>query len=316
MKRFTSKNATALNTAKNTMAEAVMSTREIAKETNKRHADVIRDLKIVCKDNNWGISKFAHTYVNPQNKQTYTEYLLPRFEFEVLITGYDSKRRAAVIKRWYELESGKAEPHYKIQQTQKAQISLSRLANLDVDALGKLAPTYRQMMELGKEFCHNINQQQAFANQATANLTGINCLELGIPEIMSAPQALPKAEIKPQYQLDQEPVKRKSSSRKSHTKRTLREKNKYNLEDFFSIRELGEQMGTSTEYVRKVLLQNRIIKYIKPYANHGKYVLTDKGFKIGMMYDPTSETFHDSSSKRINTSNAQPVFGYDVLRFF
>lgn len=37
-------------------------------------------------------------------------YQLDRYHTEILITGYDVKRRAAVIKRWHELESGQATP--------------------------------------------------------------------------------------------------------------------------------------------------------------------------------------------------------------
>ena len=37
-------------------------------------------------------------------------YHLDRFLTEVLVTGYDVKRRAAVIKRWHDLETGAATP--------------------------------------------------------------------------------------------------------------------------------------------------------------------------------------------------------------
>ncbi|MGO0308780.1 hypothetical protein ACTL6P_19695 [Endozoicomonas acroporae] len=41
---------------------------------------------------------------------------MPRFECEVLITGYDVKRRAAVIERWHDLESGKATPMVQLKE--------------------------------------------------------------------------------------------------------------------------------------------------------------------------------------------------------
>ncbi|MGI2030467.1 Rha family transcriptional regulator, partial [Endozoicomonas acroporae] len=93
-----------------TRTEMVMSSREIAKVLDKEHKNVKRDIEVMLSKLGMGTLKFEHTYVNPQNKQEYTEYQLPRFEFEVLITGYDVKRRAAVINRWYELESGQSKP--------------------------------------------------------------------------------------------------------------------------------------------------------------------------------------------------------------
>lgn len=62
------------------------------------------------------VSKYGHTYLDSINRRQ-NEYLLPRFETEILITGYDVMRRAAVIHRWFELESGKATPHCPTQRT-------------------------------------------------------------------------------------------------------------------------------------------------------------------------------------------------------
>ena len=297
--------------------EQLMSHIEIAKLGEKRSDNVKRVLEKLVSEGGIQAPQIEERR-NPRAvgvSATQIHYMLNRLDSITLMATINPRFCAALVKRWDELESGQAEPHYKIQHTQNTEFSLTRLANLNIDALGKLAPTYRHMMDVGREFCHNINQQRAFANQATAKLTGINCLELGIPEIMSDPQAIPERLDQPQ--LEQEPISRKSSPRKPHSKRTLREKNKYDLKNFFSIRELGEQTETSTEYARRVLLKHRIIKHVKPYAsNSGKYVMTSKGFKLGMMYDPSTQVFHDASSKRINTSNAQPVFGYDVLRFF
>ncbi len=104
---------------KNTLADAVtpsattvqtMSSRQIAELTKKNHRDVVRDIKVMCEKMGWGMHKFAHTHVNPQNKQTYTEYHLPFYESMTLITGYDVKRRAKVVRRWMDLEFGQAEP--------------------------------------------------------------------------------------------------------------------------------------------------------------------------------------------------------------
>lgn len=101
-----------------------MSSREIAELTGKKHADICRDIRVMLvemyegneKDyirnadllylTNHGVSCFHYDKSNPNA----WEYLLDRYHSEILVTGYDVKRRAAVIKRWYDLESGKATP--------------------------------------------------------------------------------------------------------------------------------------------------------------------------------------------------------------
>lgn len=101
-----------------------MSSREIAELTGKNKADVhvdvwnmLSQLYSITKDDGK-----AHHIKNQQvvlvdgvsvtfDARGYVfEFNLDRYHTEVLVTGYDLKRRAAVIKRWYALESGKAAP--------------------------------------------------------------------------------------------------------------------------------------------------------------------------------------------------------------
>lgn len=101
-----------------------MSSREIAELTGKNKADVhvdvwnmLSQLYSITKDDGK-----AHHIKNQQvvlvdgvsvtfDARGYVfEFNLDRYHTEVLVTGYDLKRRAAVIKRWYDLESGKATP--------------------------------------------------------------------------------------------------------------------------------------------------------------------------------------------------------------
>lgn len=89
--------------------EVTMSSREIADLTGKQHQHVKRDIETMCEALEIDASIFGHTYRDSQNRDQ-SEYLLDRYHTEVLVTGYDVKRRAAVIKRWYDLESGKAAP--------------------------------------------------------------------------------------------------------------------------------------------------------------------------------------------------------------
>lgn len=87
----------------------LMSSREIAEITGKLHKNVIRDIEVTIKQ----ISavpemSFAYktsTYMVSGQLRKYKEYLLPRRECEIVILGYDIVRRAAVIDRWFELET-------------------------------------------------------------------------------------------------------------------------------------------------------------------------------------------------------------------
>ncbi|CRL46243.1 Phage regulatory protein Rha (Phage_pRha) [Sodalis glossinidius str. 'morsitans'] len=100
-----------------------MSSREIAELVGKNHKEVCRDIRVMLValyggnesdyirsanllyDTNQGVSCNQYDTTNPNG----WEYLLDRRHTEILITGYDVKRRAAVIDRWFALESGKAQ---------------------------------------------------------------------------------------------------------------------------------------------------------------------------------------------------------------
>ncbi|CDG20007.1 conserved protein of unknown function [Xenorhabdus poinarii G6] len=101
-----------------------MSSREIAELTGKEHKNVCRDIRIMLaalyggeeKDylRNSNLSHLTNQRVecvqydisNPNG----WEYLLDRRHTEILVTGYDVKRRAAVIDRWFALESNPVQP--------------------------------------------------------------------------------------------------------------------------------------------------------------------------------------------------------------
>jgi Rha family phage regulatory protein len=86
-----------------------MSSREIAVLTGKRHANVVRDIERMLLELDVSQLKFESAYIDEQGKRR-KEYQLPYRECEILITGYDVKRRAAVIDRWTALESGDVLP--------------------------------------------------------------------------------------------------------------------------------------------------------------------------------------------------------------
>ncbi|MBO1505234.1 Rha family transcriptional regulator [Serratia proteamaculans] len=96
-------------TVANVRSVVTMSSREIAVLTGKRHANVVRDIEKMLLELEVSQLKFESAYIDEQGKRR-KEYQLPYRECEILITGYDVKRRAAVIDRWTALESGESLP--------------------------------------------------------------------------------------------------------------------------------------------------------------------------------------------------------------
>ena len=86
-----------------------MSSVEIAELTGKRHKNVIRDVEVMFSGLEEDPSNYLGAYVDSSNRPQPC-FNLPRMETEILITGYDVKRRAAVIRRWHALESGSVSP--------------------------------------------------------------------------------------------------------------------------------------------------------------------------------------------------------------
>ena len=90
-------------------ASKTMSSREIAKLTGKEHKHVIRDIRSMLEKLKDG-PNLGHAQDVKDSRGYTSEFLLDRYNTEVLITGYDVKRRAAVIERWFALETGAAKP--------------------------------------------------------------------------------------------------------------------------------------------------------------------------------------------------------------
>lgn len=88
-----------------------MSSREIAELTGKQHAHVMRDIRTTLGEllGEEGLSKFGSSYLNVQNKAQ-PEFLLPKRESLILVSGYDVHLRARIIDRWAELEERAADP--------------------------------------------------------------------------------------------------------------------------------------------------------------------------------------------------------------
>jgi phage antirepressor YoqD-like protein len=85
------------------MTRQVMSSREIADLTGKRHPDVKRNIQTMAADLKEDVSKFARIYLDGMNRKQ-TEYLLDREHTYCLLTGYSAPLRMAVVRRWRELD--------------------------------------------------------------------------------------------------------------------------------------------------------------------------------------------------------------------
>lgn len=87
----------------------LMTSREIADLTGKRHPDVKRDTENMLRDLGEDVSKFARIYLDSMNREQ-TEFALDRELTDTLLTGYSAVLRRKVIARWRELEQSIAAP--------------------------------------------------------------------------------------------------------------------------------------------------------------------------------------------------------------
>lgn len=81
-----------------------MTSREISQLTGKAHRDVTRDIENTLNQAEIDTRKFAHTYLDSQNREQ-KEYRLPKRECDLVVSGYSVKYRLAIIDRWQELET-------------------------------------------------------------------------------------------------------------------------------------------------------------------------------------------------------------------
>lgn len=109
-------------------SQLTMSSREIASLTNKRHDHICRDIRAILvallggqdadyiRNPNLGYLTNQHVSCNQYdfNNPNAWEYHISRRYTEILITGYDIKRRTAVIDRLYELEEANKQPQVRI----------------------------------------------------------------------------------------------------------------------------------------------------------------------------------------------------------
>lgn len=91
-----------------------MSSREIAELTGKEHDNVRRDILKMAQE----LSLNFEEKVLPSNGGRPSKvFLLDKENTLILISGYSIKMRAAIIRRWQELESQASKPSLPVPQT-------------------------------------------------------------------------------------------------------------------------------------------------------------------------------------------------------
>lgn len=113
--------------------QTTMTSREIAELTGKRHDHVMTDIRkmLVAID----APEKSGTYKTTQGNE-YQELLLDKEQTLILVSGYNIKMRAAIVRRWQELEV-QQQPVHKIPQTYAEAL---RLAAEQAEKLALAAP--------------------------------------------------------------------------------------------------------------------------------------------------------------------------------
>ena len=128
--------------------EQVMTSREIAELTEKRHDHVLRDCEVLNENYvKMGLPKIGDTlYKHSQNGQQYREFRLTRMQTFDLMTGYNIELRIKVNRRWEELE-----------QTVK-------------NNLPALPTTFAEALRLAANQAEQIEKQQAALEESNAHV--------------------------------------------------------------------------------------------------------------------------------------------------
>ena len=84
--------------------EKTMTSIEIADLTDKRHNNVLRDIRNMLDELGIDAPNFEHIYLDAYKREQ-TMFKLNRKLTDCLLTGYSAKARMMVIERWHELEN-------------------------------------------------------------------------------------------------------------------------------------------------------------------------------------------------------------------
>ena len=125
-------------------SEMTMTSVEIAKLTGKDHKNVLRDIRLMLEELEIDPLRFEQIEKFANNRER-TVFALPQDECLTLVTGYDTKLRIAVVKRWRELEAAQRAPA-------PAPVSFSQRVLNDFDLFtDDLDQAHAQMFCMAKE---------------------------------------------------------------------------------------------------------------------------------------------------------------------
>ena len=124
--------------------ELMMSSREIATLCNKRHDNVMADIRKMLDELDIYAPDFSGTFITEQGNQ-YECFNLPKRECLILVSGYNVKIRTKIIDRWQQLEQGKT----KLLPQTKLEALKAYVAEIEAHELTKTQLTHEK--ELAKK---------------------------------------------------------------------------------------------------------------------------------------------------------------------
>ncbi|WP_455475875.1 Rha family transcriptional regulator [Bartonella sp. B17] len=98
-----------IESASNGAAVQTMSSREIAALCDKKHRNVMRDIRQIFTELKIELSEFTGLYKDSTGR-TLPCYNLPKRECLILVSGYSTTLRAKIVDRWQELEKQVSAP--------------------------------------------------------------------------------------------------------------------------------------------------------------------------------------------------------------
>lgn len=155
-----------------------MSSLEIAELTGKDHKNVIRDVRKMLDELGDG-SNLSHVKILQNSRGHTSEIRLQRREVDILLTGYSTPMRAAVIDRWRELEAEVAKPVFNVPtsfadalrlagELEEQRVALTHQVSMQAVKIAEDAPkiaTYTKLVDSRgsinfQQFCTKLNLHQ------------------------------------------------------------------------------------------------------------------------------------------------------------
>lgn len=150
----------------------VMTSREIAELTGKRHDNVRADIEKMAFDLSLIFQEKAES---SEGGRPFKVYLLPKRETLILVSGYSVTMRARIVDRWQELEAQQAAPAPAIPQT------LAQALRLAADQADQLEQQQAQLA---------IAAPKAQALDRIANADGSMCITDAAKHLQLQPKRL------------------------------------------------------------------------------------------------------------------------------